>query len=141
MAACTEASFWNFYFAICYSSATMEVKEKVSSDLKLSWFLQFFDVYQAWAILIILANDFAIWIFSWFNQMTDAWPSNDWEWTRKYYSWLLMTDATSFHLPFMNDKQHDFLKQFCPTNLGCCAVPSHSFSLKCQSRTCLMCTF
>jgi hypothetical protein len=36
----------------------------------------------------------------------------------KYHSWLLMTDITCCHLPFMNSREKDILKQSHPINLS-----------------------
>jgi hypothetical protein len=59
----------------------------------------------------------------WYLHFQDL-TRNDWEWTRKYHSWPLMTDIIRSRLPFMKVIEWDFLAQSCSTHLGYCPVPS-----------------
>jgi hypothetical protein len=51
-----------------------------------------------------LRNDFKM-TLKWLRndwEMTEKWLRNDWEMNGKNHSWLLMTDITCSHLPFLN---------------------------------------
>ncbi len=52
-----------------------------------SKWMRLYDIYSTQSIM----NDIAIWILLRFNE---KWSRNDWEWMRKYCSWLLMTHIT-----------------------------------------------
>ncbi len=88
-----------------------------------------------------------------FLRFIEKWLKKTWEvtenWLRtngKYHWWLLMTDKTHYHLPFMNSQSLDFLKQSSPTTLSYSIlshsaqlnpVPSCSFALEWESCPCL----